>query len=95
MVGIDPATGKLVDGGVAVETKRVLDNLSSVLSAAGSSLASLVKTTIYLTEIGDFGAVNAVYGQYVGSPPPARATVAVAALPAGSHVEIDAIAKHG
>ncbi|MGA2395440.1 MAG: RidA family protein [Candidatus Lustribacter sp.] len=94
-VGLDPATGKLVDGGVAEQTRRVLDNLAAVLAGAGLTLAAIVKTTIFLVDINDFAAVNAVYGERLGSPPPARSTVAVAALPLGARVEIEAVAGTG
>ncbi len=92
-VGLDPATGELVAGGLEAEARRVLDNLSAVLEAAGVSFADVVKTTIYLTDLGDFAALNQIYGEYVGSPPPARATVQVVALPKGARVEIDAVAR--
>lgn len=92
-VGLDPKTGKLVPGGVAEQTRAVLDNLATVLAAADLTLAAIVKTTIYLVDINDFATVNAIYGERVGTPPPARSTVAVAALPLGARVEIDAIAS--
>jgi 2-iminobutanoate/2-iminopropanoate deaminase len=92
-VGLDPATGTLVEGGVEAQARQAMKNLGAVLEAAGSSLGDILKTTIYLVDMGDFGAVNAVYGEYLGDPAPARSTVAVAALPAGAKVEIDAIAR--
>lgn len=92
-VPIDPKTGELVEGDITVQTNRVLDNLSAVLEAAGCSFADVVKTTIYLTDLGDFQAVNVTYGKRFASAPPARATVQVSALPKGARVEIDAIAK--
>jgi 2-iminobutanoate/2-iminopropanoate deaminase len=92
-VPIDPATGELVAGDIGVQTDRVLDNLGAVLEAAGCSFSDVVKTTIYLTDLGDFQAVNAVYAKRFTAEPPARATVQVSALPKGAHVEIDAIAK--
>jgi 2-iminobutanoate/2-iminopropanoate deaminase len=92
-VPIDPKTGELVTGDIGVETDRVLDNLAAVLEAAGCSFADVVKTTIYLTDLGHFQAVNATYAKRFGETPPARATVQVAALPKGARVEIDAIAK--
>lgn len=92
-IPLDPATGELVSGDIEVETRRVLDNLSFVLQAAGASFADLVKTTIYLTNLGDFAAVNRVYAERFGDSPPARATVQVAALPKGARVEIDGIAR--
>ena len=91
-VGLDPATGKLVPGGIAAETGRVLENLSAVLAAAGLSLAEIVKTTVYLVDLTEFAAMNEVYGRHFTAPYPARATVQVAALPAGARVEIDAVA---
>jgi 2-iminobutanoate/2-iminopropanoate deaminase len=91
-VGLDPATGKLVGGGIASETGRVLDNLSAVLAAAGLGLADVVKTTVYLADLGEFAAMNEVYARYFTLPYPARATVQVTALPAGARVEIEAVA---
>lgn len=91
-IGLDPASGALVSGGIEAETRRVLDNLAAVLSAAEMSLDAVVKTTIYLVDLGDFGAVNEIYGTYFVEPFPARATVAVAGLPRGARVEIDAVA---
>ena len=92
-VGLDPATGKIVAGGVAEQTRQVLDNLAAVLASAELGLEAIVKTTIFLVDINDFAAVNAVYGERMGSPPPARSTVAVAALPLGALVEIEAVAN--
>jgi 2-iminobutanoate/2-iminopropanoate deaminase len=92
-VGLDPATGAIVPGGVAAEARRVLDNLAAVLGAAGLGLDAVVKTTIFLIDIGDFATVNAVYAERMGTPPPARSTVAVAALPLGARVEIEALAS--
>jgi 2-iminobutanoate/2-iminopropanoate deaminase len=92
-VPIDPKTGELVPGDITAQTERVLDNLAAVLEAAGCSFADVVKTTIYLTDLGDFQAVNATYAKRFAAAPPARATVQVSALPKGSRVEIDAIAK--
>jgi 2-iminobutanoate/2-iminopropanoate deaminase len=94
-VGLDPATGKIVDGGVAAQTRQVIDNLTAVLAAAGRTLGAIVKTTIFLTDINDFAAVNAIYGERLGTPPPARSTVAVSALPLGALVEIEAVASAG
>ena len=91
-IPIDPATGKMVEGGIEAQTERVLRNLEAVLSAGGSTLESVVKTTVYLTDLADFPAMNAVYGKFFGQDPPARATVQVAKLPAGASVEIDAVA---
>ncbi len=92
-IPIDPGTGALVSDGIEAQTRRVLDNLTAVLEAAGSSRDRVVKTTIYLTNLSDFPAVNAVYGTYFPDSPPARATVQVAALPLGAAIEIDAIAE--
>ncbi|MFO0616763.1 MAG: RidA family protein [Polyangiaceae bacterium] len=91
-IALDPATGALVDGGVVEQTEQVLANLYAVLAAAGASFASVVKTTIYLTDLGDFQVVNQLYGKCFEKEPPARATVQVSALPKGAVVEIDAIA---
>src|SRR5262245_42390818 len=91
-IPIDPLTGKLVEGGIEAETRRVLDNLASVLAAAGTSLSHVVKATIYLTALSNFSTVNAVYAGYFPADPPARSTVQVAALPLGASVEIDLVA---
>ncbi len=92
-IGLDPSTGQIVAGGVAAETERVLQNLGHVLDAAGSSLANVVKTTIFLTDMSDFATVNEIYGQYLTGVAPARSTVAVKSLPRGAVVEIDAVAE--
>ncbi len=92
-VPIDPATGELVEGDIAVQTERVLDNLGAVLAAAGCGFGDVVKTTIYLVDLGDFQAVNQTYAKRFTAAPPARATVQVSALPKGARVEIDAIAR--
>ena len=92
-IAIDPATGPLIDGDVAAQTRRVLDNLAAVLTAGGCTFANVVKTTIFLADMGDFGTVNPIYGERFGAGvAPARSTVAVAALPLGARVEIEAIA---
>jgi 2-iminobutanoate/2-iminopropanoate deaminase len=91
-VGLDPASGALVDGGVEAQARRAMENLSAVLEAAGSGLGAIVKTTIFVTDLGDFAAVNAVYGSFFEADPPARSTVQVAGLPGGAVVEIEAIA---
>lgn len=91
-IPLDPATGELVAGGIEAQTAQVLKNLVEVLGAAGAGWNDVVKTTIYLTDLNDFAVVNRVYGEVVGSVPPARATVQVAALPKGAAVEIDAVA---
>ena len=92
-VPLDPKTGDLVKGTIAEETHRVLENLAAVLAAAGCSFADVVKTTIFLTDMGDFSAVNETYAKRFTEAPPARATVQVSALPKGARVEIDAIAR--
>ncbi len=91
-IPLDPATGKTADGGIEAQTEQVLRNLQAVLAAGGSSLAAVVKTTVYLADLGDFPKMNAVYGKFFPADPPARATVQAAKLPAGALVEIDAIA---
>jgi 2-iminobutanoate/2-iminopropanoate deaminase len=91
-VGLDPATGELVAGGVEAQAERALRNLAAVLDAAGCSVNDIVKTTVFLADIADFATVNAVYGRVMADPPPARSTFAVAALPKGALVEVEAIA---
>lgn len=92
-IPIDPATGELTGAGdVRQETHRVMKNLEAVLHAAGCTFADVVRTTIYLVDLGSFAEVNQAYGSYFANQPPARATVGVAALPRGARVEIDAIA---
>ena len=91
-IGLDPATGKLVPGGVQAEAKQVLENLKQVLTAAGASLDSVVKTTVFMQDMGAYAAINEVYGTYFTADPPARSAVQVAALPAGALVEIEAVA---
>jgi len=91
-IPIDPSTGELVAGDVAAQADRALRNLKAVLEAADCSFANVVRTTIYLVDMADFAAVNAVYDAYFGSVKPARSTVAVAALPKGARIEIDCVA---
>lgn len=91
-LGLDPATGELVEG-VEAQAERALRNLTAVLDAAGATWGEVVKTTIYLADIGDFAAVNAIYATFMADPPPARATFAVGALPKGGRIEIEAIAR--
>jgi len=91
-IPLDPYTGRLVEGDIEVQTEQVLKNLVAVLQAAQLNAENVVKTTIYLADLADFPKVNAVYGRYFASEPPARATIEVSALPAGARVEIDAIA---
>ena len=91
-IALDPATGAVIEGDTAAQTRQVLDNLGAVLAAAGASFANVVKTTIFLADMADFATVNAIYGERFPSDPPARATVAAAGLPRNVRVEIDAIA---
>jgi 2-iminobutanoate/2-iminopropanoate deaminase len=91
-VAFDPATGQLMEGDIAVQTERVLENLKAVLEASGASLESVLKTTVFLKDMGDFSRMNEVYGRYFPSNPPARSTVQAARLPRDVSVEIDAIA---
>src|SRR5579875_647191 len=91
-IALDPASGELVGDDVAAQTHRVLQNLQAVLEAAGSSLSRVVKTTVFLTRMSDFQAMNAVYATYFGEPAPARSTVAVAELPRQALVEIECVA---
>lgn len=95
-VALDPASGQIVEGGIAEQTVRVLENLKAVLEAAGSSLANVVKTTVFLKNMNDFTAMNAIYGRYLapeGIVSPARSTVEVARLPKDALVEIEVIAR--
>jgi 2-iminobutanoate/2-iminopropanoate deaminase len=92
-IAIDPATGNVIDGDVAAQTDRVMKNLAAVLAAAGSSLQKVVKTTVFLKSMGDFGTMNDVYGRHFGQHRPARSTVEVAGLPRNVLVEIDVIAE--
>ena len=92
-IGLDPARGTLVQGGIAHETRQVLDNIREVLRAAGLGFGDIVKTTIFLINLGDFEIVNGVYGEHFAEGYPARSTVQVAALPRGALVEIEVIAK--
>ena len=95
-IPLDPKTGEMVGASdVKEQTRRVMQNLQAVLQAGGASFATVVKTTIYLKDLADFGTVNEIYGSYFKESPPARATVQVAGLPRGSLVEIDAIATVG
>jgi len=91
-IPLDPATGQVIEGDIAAQTRQVLDNLGAVLAAAGGTLADVVRTTIFLADMDDFGAVNAAYGERFPSDPPARATVQAARLPRDVRLEIDAIA---
>ena len=91
-VPLDPATGSLVEGGIAEQTDRCFDNVAAILTAAGSSLEQVVKTTVFMTDLGEFGAMNEAYARRMPAPFPARSTVQVAALPAGARVEIEVVA---
>ena len=91
-VGFDPATGALIDGDISAQTDQVMRNIGAVLEAAGTDFAHVVRTTVFLADMGEFAAMNAVYARYVVDPAPARSTVQVAALPRNARVEIDVIA---
>ncbi len=91
-IPLDPATVQVVDGDISVQTERVLENMAAVLAACGSSLAKIVKTTVFLKDMGEFAAMNAVYAHYFATNPPARSTVEVARLPRDVRVEIECIA---
>jgi len=91
-IALDPATGKLIDGDILAQTRRVLDNLKAVLESGGSSLNQVVKATVYLTDLSTFSKMNEVYAEYLGHVKPARSTVGVAALPLGASIEIDLVA---
>ncbi len=91
-IPLDPATMKMVEDDITIQTEQVLKNLTAVLEAAGSSLEKVVKCTVFLKDMGEFAAMNAVYGQFFTENPPARSAVQVAALPLGARVEIEAVA---
>jgi 2-iminobutanoate/2-iminopropanoate deaminase len=90
---LDPTTATLVEGGIEPETERVMANLTAVLDAAGCTWDDVLKTTIFLVDMAEFGIVNTIYGRFISDPPPARSTVGVAALPKGARVEIEVIAR--
>jgi 2-iminobutanoate/2-iminopropanoate deaminase len=92
-IALDPASGNLIDGDVSAQAEQVMKNLGAVLEAAGYDYGDVVKTTIFLVEMSDFAAVNAIYGKYFDASKPARSTVAVAGLPRNARVEIDCIAR--
>jgi len=93
-VPLDPVSGQMIDGDIAAQTRRVFENLGAVLEAGGRSFADVVRTTVFLADMNDFAAMNAVYGEYFKEPYPARATVQVARLPKDARVEIDVIASY-
>lgn len=92
-IGLDPATGQIVEGGIEAQAERALKNIVAVLAAAGLTMADVVKTSCFLSDIANFEAFNAVYARFVADPPPARSTFAVAGLPRGGLIEIEAIAS--
>ena len=92
-IPLDPATGQIVEGDIAAQTVRVIENLKAVLAACGSSLDQVLKTTVYLQDLGEFARMNEVYARYFPAAPPARSTVEVARLPRDARIEIDAIAR--
>jgi 2-iminobutanoate/2-iminopropanoate deaminase len=94
-IPLDPATNQLIEGDIAAQTERVLENLKGVLAACGSSLAQVVKTTVFLKDMGEFAKMNEVYGRYFAADPPARATVEAARLPRDVRVEIECVATVG
>ena len=94
-IPLDPKTGQIISGGIDAQTRRVLDNIMALLKAEGLGFGNIVKTTIFLTNLGDFQTVNEVYGSYFKSQPPARSTVQVSALPKGANIEIEVIADAG
>lgn len=94
-IPLDPASGQLIDGDIAAQTERVMENLKAVLAAAGSSLDRVLKTTVYLFDIAEFPIMNEVYGRYFPANPPARSTVQVAKLPRGARIEVDMVAIAG
>jgi 2-iminobutanoate/2-iminopropanoate deaminase len=91
-IPVDPVSGAVVDGGIGAQTEQVMRNIAALLSAASAGFEHVVRTTVYLADMNDFGAMNEAYGRFVTDPPPARATVQVARLPRDVRVEIDAIA---
>jgi 2-iminobutanoate/2-iminopropanoate deaminase len=91
-IALDPAAGRLIEGDIAAQTRRALDNVKAILTTAGASLENVVKTTVFMSDLGEFAAMNEVYAEYFPANPPARSTVEVKALPRGAKVEIEAIA---
>jgi 2-iminobutanoate/2-iminopropanoate deaminase len=94
-LGIDPATKKLVDGGIEAQAQRVLENIAAIVAEADGTMSAVVKTTVFLRSMGDFAKLNEVYARFFGADPPARATFEVAALPLGALVEIEAVVYLG
>jgi len=94
-IPLDPKSGEIVSGDIATQTRRVLDNIGAILRTEGLTFDHVVKTTIFLTNLGDFQTVNEIYGSYFKQDPPARSTVQVSALPRGANVEIEVIAASG
>ena len=92
-IPLDPATGAMVEGGIGAQTRQVLENLRAVLGAAGSSMAKVVRVTVYMTHLGEFAKMNEVFSEFFPQDKPARSTVGVAALPRGALVEMDVIAR--
>ncbi|MCG6926536.1 MAG: RidA family protein [Acidobacteria bacterium] len=93
-IALDPGTGEMIEGGVEAQTERVLQNLVAVLAAAKMGLENVVKTTVYLADMGDFPAMNEVYARYLGERAPARTTIQAGALPKGARVEVDVVAAY-
>ncbi len=91
-VALDPATGQMIEGDIKAQTRRTLENVKAILTAAGSTLANVVKTTVFMTDLSEFAAMNEAYGEFFPQNPPARSTVEVRALPCGARVEIETIA---
>ena len=94
-IPLDPGTGELIEGSIAEQTERVLSNLKAVLDAAGSSLGNVVRTTVYLADMGDFAEMNATYARFFNEAPPARSTIQVSGLPRNARIKIDVIALGG
>ncbi|MEA4966286.1 MAG: RidA family protein [Oscillospiraceae bacterium] len=92
-IPIDPTTGAIVEGGVPAQTRQIFSNIEAVLTAASLTLQNVVKTTVFMTDLGEFGTLNSVYAQYFPENPPARSCVEVSALPKGAQVEVEVIAK--
>lgn len=91
-IPLDPATGNLVSGDIQVQTRRVMQNLEAILQASGSNLGQVVKTTVFMQDLGEFAQMNAVYAEFFPATPPARSTVQVAGLPKGARIEIECVA---